>query len=78
MGSIKKLLARVFNTCECCGKKMKPDDMKYNIMLETWIDPKHKSGHECIVCFECVANFKMYDLVSKVNVIRKLKDTSNE
>ena len=70
---IKKLMARLFNTCECCGKKLKTDDMKYSILLETWLDPEHKSGYECTICHECVSNFKMYDIVSKVNVIRKLR-----
>ena len=73
MGKIKKLFSRVFNTCECCGRKLKIDDMKYSIMLETWIDADHKSGYDCTVCHECVSKYKMYDLVSKINIIRKLK-----
>ena len=78
MGKFKKLLARVFNTCECCGKRLKSGDMKYSITLKTWIDQDHKSGYDCTVCHECVSNFKMYELVSKVNVIRKLKKEEEE
>jgi uncharacterized protein YmfQ (DUF2313 family) len=74
MGGIKKLLARVFNTCECCGKKLKPEDMKYKLLMETWIDnPNRTSGYDCTVCHECVSTLKIYEMVSRINVIRKLK-----
>jgi hypothetical protein len=78
MGTITKIMARVFNTCEACGSKMKADDQKYTITFDTWYEPNKKSSYDCTVCHECVNNFKLYELVSKVNIIRKLQQEEKE
>jgi len=76
--TVKKLLARLFNNCESCGKRLKADEQKYTVRFEVWIEPGKSSGYECTVCHECINNFKLYELVSKVNVLHKLMGKENQ